>query len=50
MEQALDEGFQYVVSLEIRFAYSQTDQQGVSFGLGPGCERLSDTNMKLVQI
>lgn len=50
MEQALDQGFLYLVSLEIRFAYSQTDQQGVSVGLGTGCEWLSDTDMKLVQI
>lgn len=38
MEQALDQGFQYLVSLEILFAYAQSDLQGVSFGLGTGCE------------
>lgn len=44
MEQALDQGFQYLVSLEILFAYAQSDLQGVSFGLGTGCEWLSDTD------
>ena len=38
MEQALDQGFQYLVSLEIRFVYAETDQQGVSVVLGTGCE------------
>lgn len=38
MEQVLDQGFQYLGSLEILFAYAQSDLQGVSFGLGTGCE------------